>query len=305
MTYVNSNTTLVTDILDLLDKEWIVWANVLELLAYARGLKPVVRLAVDAATCEVLTGFCRRQKWPWRCSEFWLEPVFRTNLNDTFTRLVYGNAPADCNRVLFVGHEAATRRAEELEAMLDPKAACELAVLYGYPECCTATYAEVQGGVPWVNVFLRGSDPGDRIWDWRGNKVAYLFPPHHTMLPEYFPCSVDCELTARLAQAYEAVLFDCGLQKLLDIIREGLMRPLLFFGGSLYRFEGLKFRDGWYHVVGSTDHRIIDVPVTQQLQDIRPIKSLRVRNGELIVRSATDEWCEPLVPARTQLLRFG
>jgi hypothetical protein len=97
-----ATTRLVADILDLLDRGWIAWANVLELLAYASGLKPVVRLVTDATSRKALTDFCRRQHWSWRWSGFWLEPVFHTPLNDTFTRLVYSHAPPNGDRVLFV-----------------------------------------------------------------------------------------------------------------------------------------------------------------------------------------------------------
>jgi hypothetical protein len=300
-----ATTRLVADILDLLDRDWIAWANVLELLAYASGLKPVVRLVADAASGEVLADFCRRQQWPWRWSGFWLESIFHTPLNDTFTRLVYGHAPADCDRALFVGREAATRRAEELEGMSDPTAARELAALYGYPECCVAAYAEVQSGKPWLEVFLRGSDPADRVRDWRVNKAAYLFPPHPTLLPEYFPCSVDCAPTARLAWTYEAVLQEYGLRALVDIIREGLMRPLLLFGGSLYRFDGLESRGGWHHVIGSTEQYRIDDPAEQRQPSIGRIEALHIGGGKLTVRNGTGEWHEPLAPGRTQLLRFG
>ncbi|RUQ39668.1 MAG: hypothetical protein EKK69_08420 [Candidatus Competibacteraceae bacterium] len=86
-------TRLVTDILDLLDRDWIVWANVLELLAYARGLKPVVRLVANAASREIFAGFYQRQQWPWRWSAFWLEPVLHTPLNDTFTRRLLRERP--------------------------------------------------------------------------------------------------------------------------------------------------------------------------------------------------------------------
>ncbi len=135
--------------------------------------------------------------------------------------------------------------------------------------CGTPTiFLRVQDGKPWLDVFLRGSNPADRVRDWRGNKAAYLFPPHPTLLPEYFPCSVDCAPTARLARAYEAVLQEYGLRDLLDIIREGLMRPLLLFGGSLYRFRVLKSRGGWYHPVGSTEQYRIDDQVVQRQPEI-------------------------------------
>ena len=208
-------------------------------------------------------------------------------------------------QTLFIGQTAATCRAEKLEGMTDPMAARELAALYVYPECCAIAYAEIQGGKPWLEVFLRGSDPADRVRDWRGNKAAYLFPPYPTLLPEYFPCSVDCEPTARLARTYEAVLHDCGLRALVDIIREGLMRPLLLFGGSLYRFRVLKSRGGWYHPVGSIEQYHIENLVAQRQPEIGRIKSIHVARGELTLRTTTGEWHEILVPGRTQLLRFG
>jgi len=301
----SKTTTLVTEILSLLDGDWISWSNVLELLAYDHGLKQVVRLAVDKETSGIIADFCHRYRWPYRLSDFWLEPVFRTNLNDTFSRLVYGNAPSDCIRVLFIGREVATRRAEKLEAIPDRKEASELALLYGYPKCCTTAYAEVQSGLPWLDAYLSNSSIQGQVWNWRSNKIAYLFPPHHTLLPEYFPCSVACESTIRLAQSYEAVLRNYGLTELLDIVRDHLMRPMLFFSGSLYRFGGLELRDGWYHVVGSTERHIIDDQAVQLNQKTNTIEAIRVGCGELWVRNTLGEWHEQLIPARTQLLRFG
>lgn len=295
----------MTDILELFDRDQIAWANVLELLAFASGLKPVVRLVVDFASHGVLADFCLRQQWPWRWSGFWLEPVYHTTLNDTFTRLAYGSPPADCDRVLFVGQDIATRRAEELEVKFERGAIRELATLYAYPECCAAAYAEVQGGVSWLEVFLRDSDPGDKVRDWRNNKAAYLFPPHPTLLPQYFPCSVDCKATARLAQTYETVLHDYGLDALLDSVHNCLRQPLLLFRGSLYRFDGLMPRDDWYQVVGSTERHLIDEPDILQQPDNPAIDALRISQGCLTVRSAHGEWCEPLSPARTQLLLFN
>ncbi|MEI7613567.1 MAG: hypothetical protein WCK63_11685 [Betaproteobacteria bacterium] len=267
-------------------------------------MKPVVRLVVDKKASNVVIDFCQRHHWPWRLSDCWLETVFHTNLNDTFTRFAYSKAPADCNRLLFIGREDSTRRAESLEAMPDPEAAIELALLYGYPKCCTAAYAEVQRGVPWLEVFLRGSDPQGKIWDWRGNKTAYLFPPHHTLLPEYFPCSVNCKSTIRLAQIYEALLHDNGLDELLNIVRVGLMQPLLLFGGSLYRFEELELQGDSFHVIGFTEHYNIGTSVMPN-QETNKIQSIRFNCGELILQDSWGERHEPLMPGRTQLLRFG
>ena len=83
--YGTATTSLVADVLELWDQDWVAWVNILELLAYASGLKPVVRLVANTASRQALAEFCQRQHWPWRWSGFWLEPVFHTPLNDTFT----------------------------------------------------------------------------------------------------------------------------------------------------------------------------------------------------------------------------
>jgi len=83
------------------------------------------------------------------------------------------------------------------------------------------------------------------------------------------------------------------------------MRPLLLFGGSLYRFDGLESRGGWYHVVGSTEQHRIDDQVVQRQPEIGRIESIRVAHGDLTLRTTTGEWHEIEVPGRTQLLRFG
>lgn len=95
------------------------------------------------------------------------------------------------------------------------------------------------------------------------------------------------------------------MQELADIIRQSLMRPLLLFGGSLYRFDGLESRGGWYHVVGSTEQYPIADPMVQQQPEIGRIESIRVAHGDLTLRTTTGEWHETLVPGHTQLLRFG
>jgi hypothetical protein len=116
---------------------------------------------------------------------------------------------------------------------------------------------------------------------------------------------VDCAPTARLARTYEAVLDEYGLRELADIIRQSLMRPLLLFGGILYRFDGLESREDWYHVVGSTEQYPIADRLEQRQPEIGGIEALHIGGSKLTVRNGTDEWHEPLAPGRTQLLRFG
>jgi hypothetical protein len=61
----------------------------------------------------------------------------------------------------------------------------------------------------------------------------------------------------------------------------------------------------WHHVVGSTEQYRIDDPALQRQPSIGRIEALPIGGGELTVRDGAGEWHEPLVPGRTQWLRFG
>ena len=98
---------------------------------------------------------------------------------------------------------------------------------------------------------------------------------------------------------------DYGLRELADIIRQSLMRPLLLFGGSLYRFDGLESRGDWYRIVRSIEQYRIADRLEQWQPEIGRIESILVAHGELTLRTTTGEWHETLVPGHTQLLRFG
>jgi hypothetical protein len=227
---------LVLDLLELLHAEWIKCAEFLELLGHLEGCKPVVRLVADSERCDVLLSFLAKAALHHRVSEFCLRTEFSTGLGDTFQRIDPSrNLDGDC--VIFVGAPGATAEAHAME--LDGADAVSCGMVYGYPACCATSYSAVQDGTPWVIPFLRDVTRTSHH-GWRSNKLASLFPPHLTIIPDFFPCSIHCPSTAALAGQYEQLLIDAGLAELRELIATELQRPLLIHDGWVYRFEVLE-----------------------------------------------------------------
>jgi hypothetical protein len=224
-------------LLDLFYDDWIKCAELLELLAHLEGIKRVVRLVASLRRREALVSFLARASLPHRVSEFGLQTEFSTALGDTFQRIVPRRESfGDC--VVFVGSAEATENAHAIE--LGGADALSCAAVYGYPQCCAASYISVQDGTPWVVPFLREAGPA-AFFPWQCNKLAGLYPPHLTIIPDYFPCSIHCPATAALALQYERLLLDAGLGELRNRIAAELSRPMLLHRGWIYRFEKLEW----------------------------------------------------------------
>jgi len=227
---------LVLDLLELLHTEWIKCAEFLELLGHLEGCKPVVRLVVDSERRHALLSFFAKAALHHCVSEFHLRTEFSTGIGDTFQRIDASRNP-DGDRVIFVGASDVTAEAHAMELGGADAVACGR--VYGYPACCAASYRAVQDGTPWVIPFLRDISRTSHH-GWRSNKLASLFPPHLTIIPDFFPCSIHCPSTAALAEQYEQLLIDAGLAELRDLIAAELQRPLLVHDGWVYRFEALE-----------------------------------------------------------------
>ncbi|MCX6622680.1 MAG: hypothetical protein NTY38_16750, partial [Acidobacteria bacterium] len=144
----------------------------------------------------------------------------------------------------FIGSPDATANAHDME--LDGADALACAEAYEYPACCASAYVSLQDGMPWVVPFLREIEPA-ASYTWRMNKLASLYSPHLTIIPDFFPCSIRCSPAATLASQYEQLLLDAGLKELRDVIAAELQRPLLVHGGWLYRFETLEPQNAGSH----------------------------------------------------------
>ena len=233
----------VEDLLILLDKGLIEFKSFIEFLALQHGQKNVVRLVVDEPTYLVLEKLCKKHGIAFLKSDFNLKLAFTTSLLDTFYEITSADNPDSDRFVIFCGNKETA-----IEACSVERDGCdveETARIYGYPKCCAQNYQRVQNGEHWVVPYLtNASSTGP--YSWLNNKVAYLFQPHLTIIPDYFPCAIDCEKTHNLAQRYASLLRDAGLHSILNIIRDSLRLPLLFHDGYIYQFSDLKGQSGRY-----------------------------------------------------------
>jgi hypothetical protein len=233
----------VVELLELFCDDWIKCAELLELLAHLEGIKRLVRLVVDPPRRDALISFLSGASLPYRVSEFGLRTEFSTSLGDTFQRITQlRDHRGDC--VLFVGSPEATAEAHAVE--LGGADALSCGEAYEYPACCAAAYVSLQEGTPWVLPFLQEVEPAG-FFGWQTNKLASLYPPHLTIIPDFFPCSIRCHATSGLASQYEQLLVDAGLNELRDRITAELVRPLLVHDGWIYRFETLESSCAWTH----------------------------------------------------------
>jgi len=291
--------TTVVELLDLFYADWIKCAELLELLAHLQGVKRVVRLVADPQRREALLSFLSRASLQYRVSDFGLQTEFSTSLGDTFQRITPLRDPrGDC--VLFVGSPDATAKAHAME--LGGADALSCGEAYEYPACCAASYVSLQEGTPWVVRFLQEIEPAAFL-AWQTNKLASLYPPHLTIIPDFFPCSIRCPSTSALASQYEQLLIDAGLNELRDLIAAELHRPLLVHGGWIYRFETLEWRCTSTHGhVG----RVAFVPLrASPPQPPLRIMGLSLGHGvvELVVSAA--DGAQEAVVADGPLLRFS
>ena len=292
-------TRTVVDLLELFYADWIKCAELLELLAHLEGIKRVVRLVADPPRREALISFCSGASLQYRVSQFGLRTEFSTTLGDTFQRITpVRDSRGDC--VVFVGSPEATAKAHAIE--LGGADALFCGEAYEYPACCAGSYVSLQDGTPWVVPFLREIEPAT-LFPWQANKLASLYPPQLTIIPDYFPCSIRCPSTAALASQYEQLLVDAGLNDLRDRIAAELRRPLLVHGGWIYRFETLERpRTGSHGPVG----RVSFIPLrSSPAQPPLRITSLAVAHGavELVVSGA--DGAQETVVADGPLLRFS
>lgn len=189
----------------------IEFKNFMEFLALFTGLKPVVRLTGSPASLTVIEEAMRPFVGDIERSPLGLVKVYANDLSDAFYKVVSGSPDEFDLMVTYVGEP--DRVAEAIHAETTGCDDEETARTLGYPVCCARNYAAIKAGEHWINSYI-GSSRELTIAPWQANKIAYLFAPGLTLLPDYFPCSVSCRSSWQLARAYHETL--CA-QKLPEI----------------------------------------------------------------------------------------
>jgi hypothetical protein len=136
----------------------------------------------------------------------------------------------------------------------------ELAELYQYPRCCAEAYQEIMDGAYWADVLFRRSTSSRHSFF--GNKLAYLFDGA-SLIPDYFPCSLDCEPTRSLAMLYEKLLRHLGLEAMADSQRSRLSRPIVYGDRFAYQLQRYWCEPGYIRVGAASLHSWSDAAVPE------------------------------------------
>jgi hypothetical protein len=107
--------------------------------------------------------------------------------------------------------------------------------LLGYPSCCISAYREIVNGKLWVNQIVTQTTLA--VTSCYSNKLAYLFRGSPSFLPDYYPCSLSCEKSAKLAKTFFQAMGEFGMNELAESMKLKLLRPILYMPGLLIQFK--------------------------------------------------------------------
>jgi hypothetical protein len=198
-----------------------------------------VRLVVTEETYPLIAEFCRRNGLIQSHSKNKQAPKVQAANGDTFTVSVDWNNPSGKYFVVIVGqnYNAIDLALECEDADVSYRVFGEL---YEYPACCIEAYADLEAGDEWVSAYLRRSPVG-QAGSLHANRLAVLFDGS-TLIPDFFPCRLDCEPAKEIGELYKALLKDIAWDSYVTRIEASLSAPILVRSGSLLQLRGSRYR---------------------------------------------------------------
>jgi hypothetical protein len=217
--------------------------NFLELLGLIDNKKRVVRLIVTDTSYRIVREFCRKHGLLEKHSFKKQAPKIEDITGDTFTVSVDWDDPRGEFFAVIVG-----RRADDLEqalALEDNDASFRaFGEMYEYPPCCVEAYEDLERGGNWISTYLSRSAPAAEGSIYT-NRLGVLFDGH-TLLPDFFPCKLNCPLTEDLGRRYESLLQQASAHVYVNQARRSLSAPIVVRCGFLIQlYECRRSADGW------------------------------------------------------------
>jgi hypothetical protein len=116
--------------------------------------------------------------------------------------------------------------------------------MYEYPPCCVEAYEGLERGGNWISTYLSRSAPAAEGSIYT-NRLGVLFDGS-TLLPDFFPCKLDCGLTEDLGRRYESLLQQVGAHAYVKQARRSLSAPIVVCSGFLLQlYECRQSARGW------------------------------------------------------------
>ena len=209
--------------------------NILEVLALVKNIKHVVRIPIKSNEWDILKQFCKENNLLIYHSNFKISVVRRTSLGDIFTENVTWDSHSE-SIIGFVAYIALEKNiaqnASKLESSSD---SLKLGELYQYPDCCIKAYNHhIEHGGYWLDFLLKKTTGFNHSFF--SNKLAYLID-ETSIIPDYFPCSLDCEQTIMLGKSYRDLLIENNLLDYYQDIKEKLVKPIIVGDGIIFQLK--------------------------------------------------------------------
>ena len=208
--------------------------NMLEVLALQKGVKNVVRIPIKSHEWDILKQFCNDNDFSICHSNFKISVKRKTTLGDVFTENVSWDSNSE-NIVGFVAYIATSmgiaKKASNLESSAD---SFVLGELYQYPNCCVKAYSDhIEEEGFWLDFLLKKTIGFSHSL--YSNKLAYLID-ETSIIPDYFPCSLNCKETIKLGKIYKNILLECQLEDYYKDLKKNLKKPIVVGDGILFQF---------------------------------------------------------------------
>jgi hypothetical protein len=200
-----------------------------EVAALLAGLKKVVRVQMENdAEYAALSHFASLTGLYIAHSPTRMKVAWTNSLGDTFLTSVPWDDPEGTSYAAYLAQRSQdAAQAAEVESK---GTAEEIGHLLGYSRCCCVAYERLENGEFWAPVLSEHS-PAAHYAPW-ANRYAYLLYGA-SLFPDYFPCSLGCEGTQRLAQRVYDLAQATSLNDLADQYLALMRRPIILGHGFI------------------------------------------------------------------------
>jgi hypothetical protein len=187
--------------------------DLIELVGVMQNIKPVARFIVDPAKNKKLTQLGHSLGLLTSNSEFYVHEKRMSNSGDIFVQHLKWPNQRSVKLIIYLATPQYHSKIKHLKDTENSHPSSQqVGLLLGYPQCCVREYSTIEHGMNWI-IKLASTYVKHRPAYPACNRFLTVWT-RTGMVPDYFPCSLYCEETNKMARLYMAALSDSGFDQL-------------------------------------------------------------------------------------------